>query len=89
MPYPTTDPIGMWVLKWIFVPFIVIGLIACAIHFEVMKHKGRELCEERGYIESIYIPPNRAGFGEQYVFSKKRNPDGTIDETARLIVPLD
>lgn len=76
-------------LKWIFGPIIVIGLIAWFIHFEVMKHRGRELCAELGYIECTYIPPNRAGLGEEYIFRKKLNPDGTIDEKAKLVINLD
>ena len=89
MSYPQPDIVGVWLLKWIFGPLLAIGLLAWLVHFEVMKHKGRTLCGERGFIESTYIPPNRAGFGEQYIFRKKQNPDGTVDEKAKLVINLD
>ena len=89
MSYLRADPIGLWLLKWIFGPLVAIGLIVWVVNFKVMQHKGQEMCVERGYLESTYIPPNRAGFGEQYIFRKKRNPDGTIDEKAKLVIELD
>ena len=89
MSYPEPDIIGVWLVKWILGPLLAIGLIAAFVHYEVMKNKGQRMAEERGYMESTYIPSGRAGFGEQYIFRKKRNPDGTIDENAKLVISLD
>jgi len=89
MSYPKPDIVGVWLLKWIVGPLFAVGLIAWLINLEVMKHKCRRMAEERGYIEATYIPPNRAGFGEQCICRKKRNPDGTIDERAKLVIDLD
>jgi len=89
MSYPRPDPAGVWVLKWVFIPIMVIGLMVWLVHFEIMKYKGRELCAERGFIESTYVPPNRYGSGEMYILRKKRNPDGTVDDKAILFVNLD
>ncbi|MFA7232339.1 MAG: hypothetical protein WC071_13790, partial [Victivallaceae bacterium] len=52
--------------------------IVWLIHFGVMTYKRQRMAEKRGYIESTYIPPNRAGFGEKCICRKKLNPDGTI-----------
>ena len=76
-------------IKWVFGPLIVIIGIALMANYEVMKHRGRKMCAEHGYLESTYIPANRAGFGEKYVFRKKRNPDGSVDEKAKLVIALD
>jgi len=79
----------MWLFKWIIVPITIIGLTVFFISLEHTKHHGQTLCKEYGYIEYTYIPPDRMGLGEKYIFRKKLNPDGTIDETAKLIINLD
>jgi hypothetical protein len=89
MSYAEPDIVGVWLLKWVIGPLLAIGLIAWLINLEVMKHKCRKMAEERGYIEVTYIPPNRAGFGEQCICRKKQNPDGTIDDKAKLVIDLD
>jgi hypothetical protein len=85
-------PLDMWLLKWIVSPIIAILLIRiiwCFSDFKVMEYKCQRMAEERGYIEATYIPPNRLGFGEECICKMKRNPDGTIDENARLVINLD
>jgi len=89
MAYPSPDPIGLWLFKWIVGPLIAVALIGWVIHFEVMKHKCRAMAEDRGYLEATYIPPNRAGFGEQCICRRRRNADGTVDEKAKLVINLD
>jgi len=83
------DPIGLWLFKWIIGPLVVLGITAVVIDIGTMQYKGRVLCKEYGYIESTYIPPNRVGDGEKYIFRKKYNPDGTIDEAAKLVIDLE
>ena len=85
----TFDPIGLWLLKWIMIPLLILWFSITLVDLEIMKYKGKKLCEEYGYIESSYIPPNRVGYGEKYIFRKKVNPDGSIDETAKRTINLD
>ena len=87
--HPDKDPIGVWLFKWLFLPLITIGSVVWLVHFEVMKQRCQRMAEERGYIEATYSPPNSAGFGAQCICRKKRNPDGRIDETAKLVIDLD
>jgi hypothetical protein len=89
MSYPQPDIIGVWLLKWVVAPVLVIGVVGWLIQFEVMKYKCRKIAEERGYIESTYIPPDRLGFGERCICRRKLNPDGSVDETAKLRINLD
>ncbi len=89
MSYPQPDVVGVWVLKWIVAPLLAVGLTVWLIHFEIMKQKGRKLCAEHGYLESEYMLPNRAGFGEKYIFRKQINPDGTTNMNAKLVIKLD
>jgi hypothetical protein len=53
-----------------------------------MKYECRKMAKERGYLEGIYIPPNRRGVGEECICMKKRNADGTVDEHAQLAIDL-
>ncbi|MBM4148260.1 MAG: hypothetical protein FJ224_04375 [Lentisphaerae bacterium] len=89
MSYPKPDIVGVWLFKWVVGPLLALGLIVWLVNLEVMKYKCRKMAEDRGYIEATYIPPNGAGFGEQCICWKKRNPDGTIDEKAKIVINLD
>ena len=83
------DPIGLWLFKWVVLPLLILWFCVVLIDLEVMKYKGRKMCKEHGYIEFKYIPPNRIGYGEKYIFTHKINSDGSIDESARLEINLD
>jgi hypothetical protein len=75
-------------MKWVIVPFAVLYLIWTFASIEFMKYTCQRMAEELGYIESTYIP-TRSGTGEECICKMKRNPDGTIDENARLVIDLD
>jgi hypothetical protein len=75
-------------MKWVIAPFALLYLIWTLVSIEFMKYKCQRIAEELGYIESSYIP-TRSRTGEECICKMKRNPDGTIDENAMLVIDLD
>ncbi len=84
----TPSPLDMWLLRWVIAPFAVLYLIWTLVSNEFMKYRCQRIAEELGYIESTYFP-TRDGTGESCICKMKRNPDGSIDENARLVIDLD
>ena len=85
----TVDPIGLWLFKWVYVPLVALLVLAWTIDLEVMKRRCNKMAKERGYLEATYIPASRAGIGAQCICRKRLKPDGSCDETARLVIDLD
>lgn len=82
------DIIGVWVVKWFAGPLLALAVIAYCIHYGMMQYRCQRLAEERGYLESTYVP-NRPGSGAHCKCQMKQNPEGTIDETATVNISLD
>ncbi|MEI7947173.1 MAG: hypothetical protein WCJ02_10765 [bacterium] len=81
-------PLEWWLLKWVIAPVALLYLTWTLASIEFMKYKCQQIAEELGYIESSYIP-TRSRTGEECICKMKRNPDGTIDENAMLVIDLD
>jgi hypothetical protein len=77
-----------WLMKWVIAPLALLYLTWTLVSLEFMKYKCQRIAEELGYIESSYIP-TRSRTGEECICKMKRNPDGTIDENAKLVINLD
>ena len=89
MSRPVTDPLGVWVLKWVVGPILLVAVVMLAVDLGSAMRECRKMADERGYIEAEYVPANSAGIGAKCICRGKRNEDGTVDETAKLVIELD
>ena len=80
--------LNWWLLKWIVLPLVIIGGLVLLVDLEKGKWQCRRLAKEHGYIAWEYLSPTHVRFGEGCILTKKRNPDGTIDPQARLVIEL-
>ena len=87
MSIPRTDPFGLWLAKWIVTPLLVVGLTVWVVQFELMKRKCRRMAEEHGYLEGTYYSSYK-GSEEQCICRKRRNPDGTVDVHAEIVIRM-
>lgn len=81
--------IGMSVTKKILMPLLVVVLFFTAIDYAGKVYQGKKLCKKMGYIHCTYMPAGQFGDGEEYFFEGMKNPDGTIDQTATLVIDID
>ncbi len=85
----TTNPLNIWLIKWVIFPAIVLLLLwRFGSYFDNVE-RCRRLAAEQGYVESLYVPRTRFDpQGSECRCSRKQNPDGTVDEQAILVIPM-
>jgi len=84
-----THPLNIWLIKWILFPAITLFLFWQVGSYFYNVQRCRWLAAEHGYLESLYLPRRRFDpRASECQCRKKTNPDGTIDETAELIIPM-
>lgn len=92
MSYPKADPIGLRVLKWLVVLILAVAFLGFFIRFgfwgSTMMSRCQEMARDRGYLEATYVP-GRSGSDDRCICSRKRNPDGTIDENDSISIPME
>jgi hypothetical protein len=81
------DPIGIWLLKWVFILLTVLMILFMIVDVGSGQRKCAQVSEIRGYLESEYITPYRYS-GGVCIMKKKKNADGTVDENAIMKVEM-
>ena len=82
-----TDPVGVWLLKWVFFPALLLAICYMIIDNYAGRRNCLQMARERGFVEAQYIPAFRYTAGA-CIMKKKRMPDGTIDNSAVLTVEM-
>jgi len=81
------DFIGIWLLKWVFIPFVVVFILSMLINVSSGSITCSKMAEEQGFVESQYIPSYR--YSTSYcIMKKKKLANGTIDENAILKIEM-
>lgn len=52
-------PIGIWIAKWILLPFIILALLGMSIVMSLERRKCIAICASGGYEFNYYAPGNR------------------------------
>ena len=81
------DPIGLWMLKWVVIPFMLFMVIFMVIDVTAGKRKCSQMGKERGFLDSNYVPVYRYS-GGYCIIKRKRNVDGTVDENAVMRIEM-
>lgn len=85
---PNPDSIGVWLAKWVVVPLLALLIPILLVRVEIGKYKCRKLAAAHGYMESMYVPSRFYDPGDQCFCRKKRRADGSIDETAEMVINI-
>lgn len=81
------DPVTPWLLKWIFLPFVVVVFLVMAFDLQINQWKCSREAKRQGYLEGEYFPAYRFT-AASCVCRKKPLPDGLVDEDAKLLLDL-
>lgn len=83
------DPLGLWVLKWIIAPLLVLAFLIAYVHQSRQLSRAAQVCREQGYAYSSYAFPSRTQTQEWCSCWGKIQPDGTIVDTKKVRIPLE
>ena len=75
------DSLGLWALKWIFIPIFTIFIFVMVLDTSVGSWKCRQLREKHGYVEFKYVPRYRYN-GGYCILEGKSGKDGIVDDKA-------
>jgi hypothetical protein len=82
-----TTFVGIWVLKWIVAPLFCLGIVAFSWDLYSGKRKCEQIREERGYLESRYLPSS-GSLPAQCVLTGKIEDSGITNFNAKLVIEL-
>jgi len=85
-PLDPNDRVTPWIVYWIVIPMIALAVVGGVVCLTWNSWRCSRLATRQGYVTGTYLPPDRFGVGEACVCKRKRNPDGTIDASARLVL---
>jgi len=81
-PYPDKmDPLGIWLLKRVFIPVMLLFVLLMVFNVSSGKRKCLQMSTERGFLDAEYVPSYHYS-GSYCIMKRKRNVDGTVDESA-------
>jgi hypothetical protein len=81
------DLIGIRLLKWVFIPLVVVFILSMLIAVSLGKRTCSQMAKDHGFVESQYIPSYR--YSTSYcVMKKKKLTNETIDENIFLKIEM-
>jgi len=82
------DPVTPWFLKWVSLPLFEGAILLALCNVQINQWKCSREAKRQGYLEGNYVPSNK-GTPAACICEKQRKSDGTIDNSARLVIDLE